>query len=64
MKLRRREFLAKTALGLSSALLTSQLLAETKPTAKFFDPYACVALGRTKLNVSRFCLGTGNRTQL
>jgi aryl-alcohol dehydrogenase-like predicted oxidoreductase len=59
MKLRRREFLAKTALGLGNALLAPQLFAETKPAPKFFDPYERVALGRTKMKVSRFCLGTG-----
>ena len=31
--------------------------AESKPT--FFDPYETVPLGRTKLKLSRFCLGTG-----
>ena len=59
MKIRRREFLTKTARGLGSALLVPQLLAATKPTARFFDPYERVALGGTKLKVSRFCLGTG-----
>lgn len=61
MKLRRREFLTQTALGLGGALLAPQLLAETKPAAKFFDPYERITLGRTKLAVSRFCLGTGVR---
>ena len=61
MKIRRREFLARTALGLGSALLAPQLLAETKPAAKYFNPYERVALGKTKLNVSRVCLGTGVR---
>ena len=61
MKIRRREFLTRTALGLGSALLAPQLLAETKPAPKFFDPYGRVALGKTKLNVSRICLGTGVR---
>ena len=31
--------------------------AESKPA--FFDPYETVPLGRTKLKLSRFCLGTG-----
>jgi aryl-alcohol dehydrogenase-like predicted oxidoreductase len=61
MKTNRRQFLTRTALGLGSALLAPQLLAETKPAAKFFDPYERVALGRTKLKVSRLCLGTGVR---
>ena len=61
MKLRRREFLAQAALGLGSALLAPQLLAETKPAAQYFNPFERVTLGNTKLNVSRFCLGTGVR---
>ena len=61
MKLRRREFLAQAAFGLGSALLAPQLLAETKPAAQYFNPFERVTLGNTKLNVSRFCLGTGVR---
>jgi aryl-alcohol dehydrogenase-like predicted oxidoreductase len=61
MKTNRRQFLTRTALGLGSALLAPQLLAATKPAATYFDPYERVALGKTKLNVSRFCLGTGVR---
>lgn len=61
MKTTRRRFLTKTALGLGSALLAPQLLAETKTAPKFFDPYEQVPLGRTGLKVSRVCLGTGMR---
>ena len=49
MKTNRRQFLARTALGVGSALLAPQLLAETKPAPKYFDPYETVPLGRTKL---------------
>lgn len=61
MKTNRRQFLTRTALGLGSALLAPQLLAETKPAAQYFNPYERVALGKSKLNVSRVCLGTGVR---
>jgi aryl-alcohol dehydrogenase-like predicted oxidoreductase len=61
MKTNRRQFLTRTALGLGSALLAPQLLAETRLAATYFDPYERVALGKTKLKVSRFCLGTGVR---
>lgn len=61
MRIPRREFLARTALGLGSALLTPQLLAEIPSTAKPFDPYERVALGKTKLKFSRVVLGTGMR---
>jgi aryl-alcohol dehydrogenase-like predicted oxidoreductase len=59
MKIKRREFLTRSALGVGAALLGTPLLAEEKPRAKFFEPYEPVPLGRTKLKVSRFCLGTG-----
>jgi len=61
MKLRRRDFLTKTALGFGSALLAPQLLAETKPAPGYFDPWERVPLGKTGIKVSRFCLGTGMR---
>lgn len=72
MKIKRREFLTRSALGVGAALLGTPLLAEVKPRTKFFDPYERVSLGKTKLKVSRFCLGTGmkggnrqsNHTQL
>lgn len=59
MRIKRREFLTRSALGVGAALLGTPLLAEEKPRAKFFDPYEPVSLGKTKLKVSRFCLGTG-----
>ena len=61
MKTTRRRFLTRTALGVGSALLAPQLLAETKPAPSFFDPCERVPLGRTGLKVSRVCLGTGMR---
>jgi aryl-alcohol dehydrogenase-like predicted oxidoreductase len=61
MKSTRRQFLARTALGVSTALLAPRLLAETKPAPKFFDPYEIVPVGRTKLKFSRVILGTGMR---
>jgi len=59
MRTNRRQFLARTALAVGSALLTPQLLAETKPVLKYFEPYESVPLGRTKLKCSRVVLGTG-----
>lgn len=59
MRTNRRRFLARTALGVGSALLAPQLLAQTKPAPKFFDPYEPIALGHTKLKCSRVVLGTG-----
>jgi len=59
MKIKRRDFLTRSALGVGAALLGTPLRAEEKPRTKFFDPFDRVSLGRTKLKVSRFCLGTG-----
>ncbi|MFO1488716.1 MAG: aldo/keto reductase [Verrucomicrobiota bacterium] len=61
MKLKRREFLAKTALGLGAALLDTPLRSRAEVPVSYFDPYEKVALGKTKLKFSRFCLGTGMR---
>ena len=59
MKTNRRQFLSRTALGVSGALLAPRLLADTKPAPKYFDPYEDVPLGSTKLRCSRVVLGTG-----
>lgn len=61
MKIHRREFLTRSALGVGGALLGTPLFAETKPRAKFFDPFERVPLGKTKLKFSRVLLGTGMR---
>ena len=61
MKIQRREFVKRSALGLGGLLAGVPLAsaAEAKPAC--FDPYETVQLGRTKLKMSRFCLGTGMR---
>src|ERR1039457_5862769 len=61
MNIKRREFLAKSALGLGAAMLGAPLLATAAAQEKFYDPFARVPLGKSKLKVSRFCLGTGMR---
>jgi aryl-alcohol dehydrogenase-like predicted oxidoreductase len=61
MKIKRRRFLASTALGVGGALLSPQLLAESQLAARCFDPYERVPLGRTKLQVTRLSFGTGMR---
>lgn len=61
MKLNRRDFLHTTALGAGAlALGGRRLLAADKPAAEF-DPYAPVTLGKTKVKMSRLCIGTGVR---
>lgn len=60
MKIKRREFLKQSVLGLGGVLVGARLL----PAAEFksyFDPYEMIPLGKTKVKVSRFCLGTGTK---
>ena len=59
MRIQRREFVKRSALGLGGILAGVPLAraAESKPA--FFDPYETVPLGQSKLKLSRFCLGTG-----
>lgn len=55
----RREFINTTVAG-AGALLIGQPLVATA-TARTFDPFEKIKLGKTGLEVSRFCLGTGMR---
>lgn len=59
MKIQRREFLKRSALGVGSVLAGVQLSRATETKPACFDPYEAVTLGQSKLKVSRFCLGTG-----
>ncbi|MGN6642934.1 MAG: aldo/keto reductase, partial [Verrucomicrobiota bacterium] len=61
MKIQRREFLTRSALGVGGALLGAPLLAQAKPDAQTFDPFEAVPLGKTRLKFSRVVLGTGMR---
>lgn len=58
MKIKRRRFLQQSALGVGGVLLGARLAsADSKP--RNFDPYEVVPFGKTKLDVTRLCLGTG-----
>jgi aryl-alcohol dehydrogenase-like predicted oxidoreductase len=61
MKLRRREFIHRTALGVGGLIVAAPRAARASSAGAYFDPYALVQLGKTPLKVSRFCLGTGMR---
>ncbi len=66
MKIQRREFLKRSAVGLGSMLVGARLGAadvsnpqSTSSFPKYFDPFERVELGKTGLKVSRLCMGTG-----
>ena len=59
MKMKRREFLARSIAGMGGVLLgTGTLHAARQKTTKH-DPYELVTLGKTKIKVSRVGFGTG-----
>lgn len=63
MKIKRREFFKRSALGVSTVLVGSALpgTATAQSKSARFDPYEAVSLGQTRMKFSRFCLGTGMR---
>ncbi len=60
MKIKRREFIKKSAIGAGGLVLGAQLHAADNADAKFHDPYAPVQLGKTDLKFTRVCMGTGS----
>jgi aryl-alcohol dehydrogenase-like predicted oxidoreductase len=65
MKIKRREFIKKSAIGTGGLLLGARLgAAETTDAkgadVKYHDPFAPVALGKTDLKFTRVCMGTGS----
>ena len=61
MKIKRREFLTCSLVGVGDMLLGSKLAQAQEVKTSFFDPYELVPLGKTKIKVSRVGLGTGMR---
>jgi len=59
MKIQRREFLKRSALGLGGLLATGTITSAAETTSAAYDPYEKVPLGKTNLKFSRFCMGTG-----
>jgi aryl-alcohol dehydrogenase-like predicted oxidoreductase len=59
MKIHRREFVKRSALGLGGLLAGMPLAKALESKPAFFDPYETVSLGQTKIKMSRFCNGTG-----
>src|ERR1041384_2072625 len=57
----RRTFLKHSSAAAGALAMAPRLaLAAEKPGSRF-DPFETVALGKTSLNVSRLCMGTGMR---
>jgi aryl-alcohol dehydrogenase-like predicted oxidoreductase len=61
MKIRRREFIQKSALGIGSVVLGARFAPAAEAKPEYFDPYEKVTLGKTGMKFSRFCMGTGVR---
>jgi aryl-alcohol dehydrogenase-like predicted oxidoreductase len=61
MKMKRREFLARSITGVGGLLLGAEFAAAAEQKTKMFDPYERVPLGKTKIMVSRVGFGTGMR---
>jgi aryl-alcohol dehydrogenase-like predicted oxidoreductase len=59
MKIKRREFLKQSAIGVGGLIVGNATSRAAEAKASSFDPYETVPLGRSGLKVSRFCLGTG-----
>jgi aryl-alcohol dehydrogenase-like predicted oxidoreductase len=55
MKIKRREFLAKSLAGVGGIIVGNRVLAGSK----YYDPFETVELGKTGINTSRISLGTG-----
>ena len=61
MKIKRREFLARSIAGVGGLLLGAEFAAAAEQETKRFNPYECVPLGKTEIKVSRVGFGTGMR---
>jgi len=61
MKMQRREFIQKTALGTGGLLLGTQLARPAQTGPEMFDAFETVQLGKTPLRFSRVMMGTGVR---
>jgi aryl-alcohol dehydrogenase-like predicted oxidoreductase len=68
MKIQRREFLKRSAMGVGGMLvgarlgameISSKTPAGASSIPTYFDPFERVTLGKTGLKVSRLCMGTG-----
>ncbi|MBA7712528.1 hypothetical protein ES703_121505 [subsurface metagenome] len=61
MKMKRREFLARSIAGVGGLLLGAGCIDTARRKPVMFDPYERVPLGKTNIKVSRVGFGTGMR---
>ena len=61
MRINRRKFLRTSALSLGGLVTASRWVSAGELPVRFYDPYEVVPLGKTKVKMSRMCLGTGMR---
>lgn len=60
MRIDRREFLGRAMVGAGGAMVARDALAAARPSAKNFEPFETVDLGKTGIKVSRVGIGTGS----
>ena len=61
MKIKRRQFLKQSAIGVSGVFVGARLATAAQAKAGRFDPYETVPLGQTRMKMGRLCMGTGMR---
>src|SRR6476660_3744131 len=59
MRIARRDFIKRSAIGVGSVLAGSSLVRGKESFPARFDPCEQVQLGQTKIKMSRVCMGTG-----
>src|SRR5678815_4799872 len=59
MRIARRDFIKRSAIGVGSVLAGSSLVRGKEAFPSRFDPCEQVQLGQTKIKMSRVCMGTG-----
>src|SRR6266403_771312 len=61
MRIKRRDFLKRSALGVGGVLAGARLATAGEPTGQKVDPYGSIPRGQSKIKMTRLCLGTGVR---
>jgi aryl-alcohol dehydrogenase-like predicted oxidoreductase len=60
-QIKRREFLKQSAMAVAGTIVAHQLHGAEESKLTRFDPFESVPLGKSKLKVTRLCMGTGVR---